>query len=82
MRNPAGCTGPPRGSFFRPRSIRPDAFAADTTRTAGLGLRGRLLRGTSVAFPFAKGRDDMNNIIYLIGLVVVVVAILGFFGLR
>jgi hypothetical protein len=29
-----------------------------------------------------KGRNDMNNIIYLIGLVVVVVAILGFFGLR
>jgi len=32
--------------------------------------------------PFDKGRNDMNNIIYLIGLVVVVVAILGFFGLR
>jgi hypothetical protein len=31
--------------------------------------------------PSGKG-DDMNNIIYLIGLVVVVVAILGFFGLR
>jgi hypothetical protein len=29
-----------------------------------------------------QGRDDMNNIIYLIGLVVVVIAILGFFGLR
>ena len=40
-----------------------------------------LLRGTSVAFPSSKG-DDMNNIIYLIGLIVVVVAILGFFGLR
>jgi hypothetical protein len=32
--------------------------------------------------PFGKGRNDMNSIIYLIGLVVVVVAILGFFGLR
>jgi hypothetical protein len=32
--------------------------------------------------PFGKGRNDMNGIIYLIGLVVVVVAILGFFGLR
>jgi len=32
--------------------------------------------------PSRKGRNDMNNIIYLIGLVVVVVAILGFFGLR
>jgi hypothetical protein len=52
------------------------------TCTAGLRLRGRLLRGTSVAFPFGKGRDDMNNIIYLIGLVVVVVAVLAFFGLR
>jgi LPXTG-motif cell wall-anchored protein len=31
--------------------------------------------------PPGKG-DNMNNIIYLIGLVVVVVAILGFFGLR
>jgi hypothetical protein len=41
-----------------------------------------LLCGTSVAFPFGKGRDNMNNIIYLIGLVVVVVAILAFFGLR
>ena len=30
----------------------------------------------------SQGRDDMNNIIYLIGLIVVVVAILGFFGLR
>jgi hypothetical protein len=64
------------------RSIRPDAFAADKTRTAGLRLRGRLVRGTSVAFPLGKGEDDMNNIIYLIGLVVVVVAILAFFGLR
>ena len=82
MWSPARCTGPPRGSFFRRRSIRPDAFAADTTRTPGLRLRGRLLCGTSVAFPFGKGRDNMNNIIYLIGLVVVVVAILGFFGLR
>jgi hypothetical protein len=51
-------------------------------RTAGLRLRGRLPRGMSVAFPSGKGRDDMNNIIYLIGLVVVIVAILGFFGLR
>ena len=70
------------GSFFRRRSIRPDAFATHTTSTPGLRLRGRLHHGTSVAFPFGKGRDDMNNIIYLIGLVVVVVAILGFFGLR
>jgi hypothetical protein len=31
--------------------------------------------------PSARG-NDMNNIIYLIGLVVVVVAILAFFGLR
>jgi hypothetical protein len=29
----------------------------------------------------AKGRT-MNNIIYIVGLVVIVVAILGFFGLR
>ena len=29
-----------------------------------------------------EGVHEMNNIIYLIGLVVVVVAILGFFGLR
>lgn len=39
----------------------------------------------SVARPLRslrQGEDDMNNIIYLIGLVVVVVAILGFFGLR
>jgi hypothetical protein len=33
-------------------------------------------------FPRQGRNDDMNNIIYLIGLVVVVVAILGFFGLR
>jgi hypothetical protein len=26
--------------------------------------------------------DDMNNIIYLVGLVVVVLAVLAFFGLR
>jgi hypothetical protein len=39
----------------------------------------------SVARPlrsFSARGNDMNNIIYLIGLVVVVVAILGFFGLR
>jgi hypothetical protein len=41
-----------------------------------------LLHGTSVAFPSGKGRNYMNNIIYLIGLVVVVVAVLAFFGLR
>jgi hypothetical protein len=70
------------GNFFLRRSIRPDAFAADMSRAAGLPLRGRLLHGTSVAFPCGKGRDDMNNIIYLIGLVVVVVAVLAFFGLR
>jgi hypothetical protein len=29
-----------------------------------------------------EGVHEMNNIIYLIGLVVVVVAILGFLGLR
>ena len=80
--NPAGRTGPPRGSFFRPRSIRPDALAADPTCSAVLRLQGHLRRGTSVAFPLRQGEDDMNNIIYLIGLVVVVVAILGFFGLR
>ena len=49
---------------------------------AGLWLRGRLFRGTPVAFALQQGEDDMNNIIYLIGLVVVVIAILGFFGLR
>jgi hypothetical protein len=82
MRKSASCTRPTRGSFFRRRSIRPDAFAEDTTRVAGLRLRGRLFRGTPVAFAFRQGEDDMNNIIYLIGLVVVVIAILGFFGLR
>jgi hypothetical protein len=82
MSDPASPTGPPRGSFFRRRSIRPDAFAADTPRAGGLRLRARLLSGTSVAFHPTRGGTTMNNIIYLIGLIVVVVAILGFFGLR
>jgi hypothetical protein len=29
-----------------------------------------------------KGAVNMNNIIYIVGLVVVVVAVLGFFGMR
>jgi hypothetical protein len=30
----------------------------------------------------ALGRENVNNIIYLVGLVVVVIAVLSFFGLR
>jgi len=32
--------------------------------------------------PRGVRRDDMNNVIYLVGLVVVVLAVLAFFGLR
>lgn len=32
--------------------------------------------------PPESRRDDMNNVIYLVGLVVVVMAVLAFFGLR
>lgn len=46
------------------------------------GSKGVYVVARPLRFPFGKGRNDMNNIIYLIGLVVVVVAILGFFGLR
>ena len=52
------------------------------TRTAGLWLRGRLFVWHVGCLPLPQGEDDMNNIIYLIGLVVVVVAVLAFFGLR
>jgi len=31
---------------------------------------------------FARGVDIMNNVIYIVGLIVVVIAVLSFFGLR
>jgi hypothetical protein len=36
------------------------------------------------AIPFLNARkgSPMNNIIYIVGLIVIVVAVLGFFGLR
>jgi hypothetical protein len=39
-----------------------------TTRTAGLRLRGRLLRGTSVAFPSARGgRHEQHHLLDRVG---------------
>jgi hypothetical protein len=32
--------------------------------------------------PWSRRRRDMNGLIYLIGLIVVIMAILSFFGLR
>jgi hypothetical protein len=70
------------GSFFRPPVDSTGRFRR--RRYAGGGDSGS--EGVcSVARPLRslwQGEDDMNNIIYLIGLVVVVVAILAFFGLR
>jgi len=35
-----------------------------------------------VVTPLRKGMECMNQIIYIVGLVVIVLVILGFFGLR
>jgi hypothetical protein len=44
-----------------------------------IGIAGRTAQSDSL--PHVKGKL-MNNIIYIIGLVVVIIAILSFFGLR
>jgi hypothetical protein len=56
---------------------RHSATLSAYARSEGVYSVARRLRS-----PTGKGDNNMNNIIYLIGLVVVVVAILGFFGLR
>lgn len=56
-------------------------FASARTRAAG-GLWSTRPAACSRLRWEAEGVHQMNNIIYLIGLVVVVVAILGYFGLR
>ena len=64
-----GSAGPPRGSFFRPRSIRPAASPHNATRAAGVLLRGRLLGGTSVAFPSwqGEGRHEQHHLLDRLG---------------
>ena len=37
---------------------------------------------TLIAHTYGAGASAMNNIIYIVGLVVVVIAVLSFFGLR
>jgi hypothetical protein len=39
-------------------------------------------RPTAVVPPSSRARGAMNNVIYIVGLVVVVLAILAFLGLR
>ncbi len=78
-----GSAGPPRGSFFCPPVDSTGRFppqrypARRDSCSEGVCSVARLLRSL-----LARGGTSMNNIIYLIGLVVVVVAILGYFGLR
>ncbi|MDP3264365.1 MAG: hypothetical protein U1E06_13915 [Tabrizicola sp.] len=51
-------------------------------RTRNLVAR-RVLFGCAPQWPRRTGwRISMNNIVYLVGLVVIVIAILSFFGLR
>jgi hypothetical protein len=46
-------------------------------------LQARCRRCMATAFrPIAKQEWDMHQIIYLVGLIVVILAILSFFGLR
>lgn len=47
-------------------------------RPSARGLHGV----SSASVPSALERSSMNNIIYIVGLVVVVIAVLSFFGLR
>jgi hypothetical protein len=42
----------------------------------------RLLFGFALGLPHRNRRRRMNGLIYLIGLIVVILAILSFFGLR
>jgi len=42
----------------------------------------QLLSGLDISFAFHRKEMKMNSIIYLVGLVVVVIAVLSFFGLR
>jgi hypothetical protein len=49
--------------------------------SAGPGLHGTVRWARGEPCPHVKG-NPMNNIIYLIGLIVVVLAVLAFLGLR
>jgi hypothetical protein len=45
-------------------------------------IRAPLRLGTPVAEGNVQGGEDMNNIFYIIGVVVVILFILGYLGLR
>jgi hypothetical protein len=48
-----------------------------------VGISGPFIAGTHYAGSISNRMEgDMNNIIYIVGLIVVVVAVLSFFGLR
>lgn len=50
-------------------------------RTVGAVCEESLQAGDSIPIPYSKGYA-MNSIVYIVGAVVIIVAILGFLGLR
>ena len=75
---------------MRPRRLRWMVSAIESVGKCGLAQTGELFSRPSVSFGInralsrlrLKGAKTMNGIIYIIGLIVVVMAILSFFGLR
>jgi hypothetical protein len=75
-----------------PSRYRRPVWNRDAGGCLGLNAAGRPFKGTSVPFPtlvrqrplqaLSRKVSHMNGIIYLVGLVVVVIAVLSFFGLR
>ena len=61
-------------------------FAVTNAVKSFIGTSGPFIAGTHYAGSMATISNpmegDMNNIIYIVGLIVVVVAVLSFFGLR
>lgn len=58
------------------------AQISQTARAAHVTLSVNSMVSLIILSTREKGEEDMNNIIYIIGLVVVVLFILSFFGLR
>jgi len=71
---------PRRAQGARHRLATPDAMGGHSLMLASGLRRGGVLRRAPSPFP-CEGAS-MNNLIYIIGLVVVIIAILSFFGLR
>jgi hypothetical protein len=64
----------------RRRRARPPRAAAAALSVPQEALRGHT---TCRALPYpSPDRGLMNNVIYIVGLIVIVIAILSFFGLR